>query len=419
MDLNDENILLLNEVCGHINLNKTFLLLSSLNIGGNLTIFEHLLSICLDSHTDVLDFEDLLWQEQPGYMKINSFLRMYVPPILVVIGTIGNLFSLIILARYRSKVKTYTYLAVLAAMDILVLYVGLLRIWLSIFFIDIPSISSLLCKSISFLGYVSSDLSVWLIVAVTMERFVAVYFPLRASRIFTTSRVRLIILGIALVICAANLHVLWTLDLRHTRQNNSNVTLCKPLPAFQSLMVTIWPWVDAAMYSFIPFVVITVFNILLIKRISEARNMRKHLQQYTVRRKSSTCSGNTNAKSFENSKRLTRMLIAVSFTFLVTTLPVNVFHIVSPVLGPDDKTMELGEYIESFALFSLLRTIAEMLMYLNHSINFFLYCVTGKQFRYQFMQLICMGCGLKFSKVKSLISYRSRSKYSLTNESPV
>ena len=37
--------------------------------------------------------------------------------------------------------------------------------------------------------------------------------------------------------------------------------------------------------------------------------------------------------------------------------------------------------------FRLCCTISEMLMYVNHSINFFLYCATGKKFREQLRNL--------------------------------
>jgi hypothetical protein len=41
------------------------------------------------------------------------------------------------------------------------------------------------------------------------------------------------------------------------------------------------------------------------------------------------------------------------------------------------------------AKFSLARTITELLMYVNHSMNFFLYCATGQKFRHQLVWMIC------------------------------
>jgi hypothetical protein len=45
----------------------------------------------------------------------------------------------------------------------------------------------------------------------------------------------------------------------------------------------------------------------------------------------------------------------------------------------------------------LTQTVAEMLMYSNHCINFFLYCATGKKFRNMFKAIVCgnKDCHLK------------------------
>ena len=55
-------------------------------------------------------------------------------------------------------------------------------------------------------------------------------------------------------------------------------------------------------------------------------------------------------------------------------------------------TAFMTPYRSDFAVLSkfiLIRTITELLMYLNHSMNFFLYCATGKKFRQQLFLLLC------------------------------
>lgn len=76
--------------------------------------------------------------------------------------------------------------------------------------------------------------------------------------------------------------------------------------------------------------------------------------------------------------------LTISFTFLVTTLPLTVVSIaaafVSRTAGPDALTA---------SRFELARTIAELLMYANHAINFYLYCATGQKFRRQLIWTVC------------------------------
>ena len=78
------------------------------------------------------------------------------------------------------------------------------------------------------------------------------------------------------------------------------------------------------------------------------------------------------------------MLLTISFTFLITTLPLTLVSIaaafVSGTAGPDALTA---------SRFELARTIAELLMYANHAINFYLYCATGQKFRHQLIWTVC------------------------------
>ena len=82
--------------------------------------------------------------------------------------------------------------------------------------------------------------------------------------------------------------------------------------------------------------------------------------------------------SQEGSTRLTLMLLTISFTFLVTTLPSTLVSIAAAFVGRHSGRDAVTE-----SRFELARTIAELLMYANHAINFYLYCATGQKFRHQ------------------------------------
>ena len=118
-----------------------------------------------------VDIYEQQLMKYPEY-RLNKLLLYYVPPILLFLGTLGNLMSFIILMnRTMRKFSTYIYLAVLSLTDILVLYVGLLSMWvgeLTSYYVRDQSDWS--CKIFNVLGCTVSDYSVWLIIAVTVER---------------------------------------------------------------------------------------------------------------------------------------------------------------------------------------------------------------------------------------------------------
>jgi uncharacterized membrane protein YgcG len=82
--------------------------------------------------------------------------------------------------------------------------------------------------------------------------------------------------------------------------------------------------------------------------------------------------------------RLTVMLLSVSLTFLLTTLPMNASLIASAFWN-----REAAGDVSKMVRLQLVFTISELLMYTNHSVNFFLYCATGQKFRSEIVRMVC------------------------------
>ena len=332
---------------------------------------------------------ETLWLDYPEYMYPSQFLRLYVPPCLLIIGTLGNILSFLILIRKRAS--TYLYLAVLAVLDILVLYVGLMRLWIAEFTVDLQNTSNWLCKAVNYLGYVSSDCSVWIIIAVTFERFVAVCLPLKAPQICKRARAKIIISVCILSICTLNCPMIWAVELQTTEQSGSNLVSCRAMEGYETLINRVWPWVDAAVYSIIPFLLLTCLNSLIIRACISALKRRRFLQigssfEGSFRRDSRQNEDKHFIKRSMSShqnmekKRLVVTLLAVSFTFLITALPMNILQILTAFYGVK-KDIDPVSYAFQFAEFTLVRTVVELLMYVNHTVNFFYYCINGRKFR--------------------------------------
>jgi hypothetical protein len=84
--------------------------------------------------------------------------------------------------------------------------------------------------------------------------------------------------------------------------------------------------------------------------------------------------------------RVTYMLLTVSFFYLVLTSPYAAYSLFFQIRSDDPHT---------HAVNMLIKTIFFILMYTNHSINFILYCVTGRKFRRELKDLVvCLCCKL-------------------------
>jgi len=219
--------------------------------------------------------------------RVHKLLLLYVPPIFFIIGLIGNMLSAVILTRPPMRsISTYRYLTVLSFTDSLVLSVGLLRMWLGQLLIgyDVLDQWTWACKLVNVVGYTVSNFSVWLIVAVTVERFIAVCYPLMAPSVCSRRRSTRIILAVLAVQVTIHVHFAWTVGVYATTapsptSTTDNVTgvrasvseggtQCVASEGFETLIDDVWPIVDAAIYSFVPFVVIMVFNAMIMHQAS-------------------------------------------------------------------------------------------------------------------------------------------------------
>ncbi|XP_069114762.1 probable G-protein coupled receptor 139 [Argopecten irradians] len=342
-----------------------------------------ILRLNLSSEEQLLNFfgEPVVPIEDFTSFRVHKVLLLYVPPIMVLVGTIGNILSFTVFRTNTGKVSTYTYLSALAIMDLLVLYIGLLRLWIAqLSDFDIKDQANWTCKVVAFLGYVCSDSSVWLIVAVTVERYIAVCFPLKASNLCRMRKARYIVFVPILALCLVNFHFLWTVQLRFDESNTTNpVYICDAGPKFSDLVNEVWVWVDAGIYSFVPFVILLILNGRIIQKVCVAKNERKQL--ITADRNGCSNIRSKHSGTGEVSRKLTMMLLMVSFTFLLTTLPMNIILIMTKSWNEQNQQQRADFY--------LAKTVSELLMYLNHTINFFLYCISGRKFRRQILSLLC------------------------------
>ncbi|XP_061166542.1 probable G-protein coupled receptor 139, partial [Saccostrea echinata] len=302
---------------------------------------------------------------------IQRFLRRYIPPFLIIIGLVGNVMSFFIL-RHKSMARhsTNVFLAALSIADLIVLFIGLFRLWIGeILENDFIHVSDFMCKFVNLLTYSSSQFSAWLVFAVTVERYIVVCHALQATRWCSRERARKTVVLLAIIFILINSHLIWTIGIRTDMGQK-----CDGLKNYEFLVRKVWPWIDAALYSTIPVISISFFNILIIRQVIRATHSRRSLQHAPLNKIE------LKRRSKNKSSKLTVMLLTISFAFCVTTLPMNVVMIASYQVSNNPKEM---------AKFWLVRTTAELLMYLNHSMNFFLYCATGHKFRSIVLRIVC------------------------------
>jgi hypothetical protein len=426
-------------------------------------------------------------------------------------------------ATSNGSITIYLYLCALAIFDLTVLYTGLLNDWMYDITqgMNVKNYSNLLCKSITYLAFVASHTSSFLVVMTSFIRFMAFYSPFKTAALTNMNNFKPILISLVGVFCLLNIHFLFTMHLVEVRSHEESLidslgnetsgyradllaqvirNLTRAAKTYECRIKpsvfaqTVWPIMDKLMYSLLPFILILVFNLLIVINLSKAQKF-NYIVYMSKQKTGSNTAGVRNRsgedghsatrqtlspstpfgdkkkliykfngssakdnlkmeKSYSGSdnqnlkktplpqpnqldpelsiqitrrinslkkkknfgKRFTFMLVGLSASFLVLTLPVVVFMLlVEPLKQHIDRIEDLSESNEKYEWLGIAQRVAMLLMYLNHSINFVVYYVTSARFRRQAKTMaVSVGpCLVVFSKVGNFFrcDYTSRSFY--------
>ncbi|XP_060592745.1 FMRFamide receptor-like isoform X2 [Ruditapes philippinarum] len=313
-------------------------------------------------------------------LRAGVLVWQIVSPILIVFGTVGNVLSIIVLSsRKFNRWSSSVYLLGLAVADLCALYIGLLRQWIKYSFdSDIRHIHPVLCKVHWWLMYTCADVPVWILTAITVERLISTLCPYKSKAICTKNRAKIVLIMIVSLALAINSHLLYGFGkLEITIANETTIVIpCAPLTdAYEQFFGKVWTWIDLCKYSLIPFALLSTGNICIIyKLLSSSRKVKTQVAPTTSQTQAS--SGN------ERTSNMTILLVCLNFVFIACTAPVCIYFIGEPYWIPKDVPRNIQLQDPWWAL-------VNMLMYINNSANFILYCLTGSRFRESVKKLVC------------------------------
>lgn len=337
------------------------------------------LSINLTSSID----ED---EDDRGNRVVGLYLWMYMSPIVFVVGIFGNTIIIILMRSKKLQGTTSSvYLPLLAIADIATLMFGIIPEWLEhCNIVVMKELNQWVCKFEKFLFYTASDCAIWILVAFTFDRFIAVCFPLRKLSLCRKKNAMITCIVILCSAVAKNFHVYWTRGSEYDEEGNVVKNCGRPDP-YAQFELYVRPWIAFTLVSAIPFIVIFSCNVFIIKTLLEAQKMR---------------ASSSGSKTFTQT---TMMCMSASLTFLVVVTPSIILLIGRPYWEKNDDGGKNHAYTAA-------KSVANQLTYVNHSINFFLYCLTGERFRSELSALFKCGKSRKASTTNTTEHHKKASK---------
>lgn len=243
-------------------------------------------------------------------------INLYYTIFLIIFGCFGNLLSLYVFFRKTGRLQsTSVYLSALAASDTLFL-LQLFIPWLDAVQFSTLFCQPLICYTVTYISYVTCSLSSWIVVAFTVERFVAVLYPLQRSLICTVHRAKYMIAFLATAIMLLNLPVLKFVS--PTDNCSINSTYHDYAARFNI--------VDTAISFTVPLIAIIILNVRIMMgvfRVNYARDLLLMVAQ----------PGPSRTRRLRlpggPQHRITRMLLIVSSVFVVLNLPAYTMRMIA------------------------------------------------------------------------------------------
>lgn len=285
----------------------------------------------------------------------------WVPgPFICTFGIICNLLNLIVLSQKELKDSPYSFLTALAISDLCVLVLSLVHLTTS------QSSNTFLkaffnCYIFFPVSNVFFNTSVWIVVALTIERmfFVIRPFTARSSRkkawlCNTAILLFCVIINIPRFLCFDVFYFLGGYYPKGTafRSSKTYYIIC---------------WFHAVIINFVPFLLLIITNTVLVFSLHKSSKDRKSLRS------------NREEANQKDQARLTRTLIVVVVVFFVCVIPsAFVDDPIAYSLFGQGRTW--GDFIRSPAN-QMLIYISNLLVFFNSSLNFVLYCAFNQRFR--------------------------------------
>lgn len=290
-----------------------------------------------------------------------DYINYMFLPITVFVGVAGNLLTILVMkSRYFSTTPSSYLLICLAISDSVLL---LTQPFNKAFFIkiigqDVRAFQSAFCKLYFVIRRASKMTSSWFVVGLCLERFIVVWFPLKAKFVVTK---RVLLAGILTVY-----GVIFSFTGAWSYASEIVKGKCQPdvydrndptaREIFGAMLRT-----GSCLYSVAPMVILLILTPLIIAKLIHHKRKRKFLT-------------GSSANKSKDDGRVTAMLIGIVIAYVILVLPITVLHNAA-------YELKISAFSSNNDGFNTFKEISQFLEQLNYSSNFFLYVMTSQRFR--------------------------------------
>lgn len=200
--------------------------------------------------------------------------------------------------------------------------------------------------------------SIWTTCLVTIERYWAVTYPLRAMVLSTRKRALIALSFVSLASIVYNLPRFFEVEIKANEQTGVRMIVQTSLRLNETYRLVYYIALNLLLTHVIPLTTLTVLNFKIHKQIKAANINRAQL-----------------SASQRSELNVSSMLMVLVLIFIICNVPAFIVNV-----------LEVIEFNTVFIDYCA--TISNVLVCINSSVNFLIYCIHTKSFRTKFIKII-------------------------------
>ena len=323
---------------------------------------------------------------------IGTYIDIYWFPILVPIGLIGNTLSFLVMIKPNNrKLSTCIYMAAISINDNFMMFLALHDNL--VFATKVHNPYLIECKLSAYFTLLATQNSTFLVLAMTVDKYIAIKWPHKAAVYSTPRRALKTILITCIFVLIYNIpHWYLAKMVRDVCLTYvSDATLTK-----------VYSWATFVLNAAIPFVLLCSMNCVIVKKVRQSHRMfggTESAGQNEVQGQDQGQNNVANSKRQNKMKntenQLIIMLLLVTTLFLILMIPTYIRFLYTSFVEGDTPAR--------YAFLVFFFQLSYKLYNTNSAINFFLYCISGHKFRNDLKEILCCS-----GRASSLTSSKSQ-----------
>ena len=276
-----------------------------------------------------------------GYMafKVALQINFYWFPILAPIGIVGNILSFLVMIKpINRKISTCIYMAAISVNDNLMMCLALHN-WLGsvkpIFEWHVAQ-----CKTVTFLTALVQQNSRYQVLAMTVDKYIAIKWPHKAATYSTPKRAKFILIGVLIFSLIYNV--------RHIFMTSLVEGKCR-VYVHGGLTAEVLTWITFIVNGIIPISMLIYMNFVIIQTVKNSGKLFESTSQFEHESHTKAGMEKRQRKMKSVKSQLTVMLLLVTILYLVLQIPTYIRNIYVKFVTPNTPS----KYVSSILSFMI------------------------------------------------------------------